>query len=488
MRKSLLNSFDEIHVLNLHGNSLKKEKSPDGSLDQNVFDIRQGVAIAFFIKRNTNAAIDARVYTADLFGTRKDKYNWLDAHDFNATEWQELNPVEPFYLFIPRDEVLEAEYQSFLPIQQIFPVNSVGLFTARDRLTIRSSRHEMWNTILRFSNMDQELARDTYRLGKDVRDWTVAMAQEDLLNSGPVQDKVVPILYRPFDVRYTYYTGRSRGFICMPRPKVMHQMLAGDNMALCVGRQGHVVGDAEWNLVYCSETIEDLNLFYRGGALNLPLYCYTNGGGGTLFAFDGSTERLDNLNSKLVSALSQAHGHPSTPEEVFFYIYAILHVPSYRKKYSEFLNIDFPRIPFTSDRELFSELASFGERLVALHLLKSPELDTPACQFDGEGNQRIAKTKALGFRYERDKQRMYINKSQYFGLIPVDIYEHRIGGYQVCDKWLKDRKGNQLELDDIRTYCRMVTAIGVTHQIQQELDKLYADVENSACGLMSLKS
>ena len=479
MRQSLLSSFDEIHILNLHGNSLKKETAPDGSLDQNVFDIRQGVAIAFFIKREYSSGMDARVYTADLFGTRKQKYKWLDAHDFESTDWQGLNPVSPFYLFKPRDEALVAVYQQFVPIQKIFPINSVGLFTARDRLTIRRSEQEMWNVVLQFSNMDQELARDTYQLGKDVRDWTVAMAQKDLLDSGPIREKVVPILYRPFDVRYTYYTGRSRGFICMPRPKVMHQMLSGENMALCVGRQGHVVGDDEWNLVYCSKNIEDLNLFYRGGALNLPLFRYIEGSDGTLLPLMGQAERLHNLDPNLLSTLSQAHGHPAAPEAVFFYIYAILHIPSYRKKYSEFLNVDYPRIPFTSDWKQFCDFASFGERLVALHLLKSPELNPPLCQFEGEGDQTVAKTKALGFRYERDEQRMYVNNTQYFGRIPMHVYEYRIGGYQICEKWLKDRKGRRLELEDIQTYCRAVTALDKTVKIQQNLDDVYKDLEDN---------
>ena len=167
------------------------------------------------------------------------------------------------------------------------------------------------------------------------------------------------------------------------------------------------------------------------------------------------------------------------PKKILYYIYAILHAPTYREKYAEFLRSDFPRVPFIADRELFTQLAAFGKRLADLHLLTSPELDPPACRFEGEGDAMVAQTKTLGFHYATDECRMYINKTQYFGSISPEIYEYRIGGYQVCDKWLKDRKKRHLELDDIRTYCRLVTAIGITVGIQQELDILYPDSEQN---------
>lgn len=382
-------------------------------------------------------------------------------------------------MFIPRDEALEAEYRRFLSVSDIFPINSVGIVTARDRLTIRWSEQEAWDTVRAFSGMDPELARQAYELGKDARDWKVTMAQKDLHNSGPSREKVVPILYRPFDVRHTYYTGRSRGFLCRPRPEIMRHMLAGENLALCIGRQGHVVGAGEWNLIYCSQSIEDFNLFYRGGNVNFPLYLSPTPDPNDLFAQLEPTERQPNLNPNLIAALENAHGSEPSPEEIFHYIYAILHAPTYREKYAEFLRSDFPRVPFTADRELFAQLAAFGKRLAGLHLLTSSELNPPVCRFEGEGDAIVARTKAQGSRYDSDECRMYINKTQYFGPISPDVYEYRIGGYQVCDKLLKDRKDRRLELDDIRTYCRMVTAIGITIGIQQELDIVYPNVEQN---------
>ena len=477
MRQSLMRTFDDIYILDLHGNS--REKPLPGSLDQNVFDIRQGVAIAFFVKRDSKKERDARVHHAELYGIRESKYDWLDAHDRGSTEWQEINPTSPFYLFAPRDDALEAKYRRFTSISDAFPVNSVGIVTARDRLTICWSEREAWDTVRAFSQMDPELAREAYQLGKDAQDWKVEMAQNDLLDPGLTREKVVPILYRPFDVRHTYYTGRSQGFICRPRSEVMRHMLAGENRALGIGRQGHVVGAGEWNLIYCSQTIEDFNLFYRGGNVNFPLYLYPAADRDDLFAHHEASEQQPNLNPKLVETLTEAHGQAPSPEEIFHYIYAILHAPTYREKYAEFLRTDFPRIPFTKDRALFADLAALGTRLADLHLLTSPELDPPTCRFEGQGDAVVARTKAQGFNYDTDAQRMYINKTQYFGPVSPEAYEYQIGGYQVCDKWLKDRKERRLDLDDIRTYCRMVTAIGLTLAIQQELDTVYADVENN---------
>ena len=477
MRQSMMGTFDDIYILDLHGNSLKKETCPDGSPDKNVFDIRQGVAIAFFVRRHGNQDRDARVYHKELYGTRQVKYDWLDAHDHSRTDWRDFNPVSPSYLFIPRNDGFESNFRRFASVSDVFDHKVAGLYTARDHLAIRWSKREIWSTVRAFSGMNPERARETYHLGKDSQDWKVAMAQKDLLDSGPSAGMIIQILYRPFDVRYTYYTGRSSGFICRPRPDVMRHMLAGENLALCVGRQGHVVGAGEWNLAYCSQRIEDYNLFYRGGNVNFPLYVYPSSDRSDLFAQLEPPDRQPNLNPALLVDLTEAHGRVPVPEDIFHYIYAVLHSPDYREKYAEFLRREFPRVPFTANRDLFDEVASLGSRLTGLHLLTSSELDPPTCRFEGQGKMVVARTKAQGFRYDPDKQRMYINKTQSFGPIPEEIYEFRIGGYQVCDKWLKDRKERRLKLEDIQTYCRIVTAIGHTIRIQEQLDDLYPEVE-----------
>ena len=364
MRRSLMGTFDHIYILDLHGNALKRETCPDGSSDKNVFDIRQGVAIAFFVKHG-NSNIDgqdeqdgtrALVHHAERYGIRESKYVWLDDHDRGSTQWQELNPVSPLYLFVPRDEALEAGYRRFISVAEAFPVNSVGIVTARDRLTIHWSDEEVWNTVRVFSGMAPELARQGWQLGKDAQDWKVILAQKDLRDSGPTREKIVPILYRPFDVRYTYYTGRSGGFICRPRPEVMRHMLAGENLALMMPKRVEHVGT--WQHAFVTVAIsEHVAVSLKTIDYHFPLYLYPTADRGDLFAHPGLSERQPNLNPKLVAALTEAHGRAPSPEAIFHYVYAVLYAPTYRRKYAEFLRTDFPRIPFTTNRELFAELA-----------------------------------------------------------------------------------------------------------------------------------
>ena len=479
MRRSLMNTYDDIFILNLHGSSQRPEFVPDGCMNQNVFDIQQGVAIAFFVKRRPQRDDDARVYYSDSWGTREDKYNWLSSHDLADTEWQRVHPVSGDYLFVPHDEALKTRYEQFPSIPCVFPVNSVGIVTARDRLTIHWSKQEVWSTVVPFAKMAPELARDGYQLGKDAQDWTVTLAQKDLVDSGLTREKIVPVLYRPFDVRFTYYTGRSRGFICRPRPEVMRHMLDRENIAFHVCRQ--TVSET-WQHCLVTDGITDdcyVSNRSRERGYTCPLYIYPDADGYNLFAGHEESNRQPNLNPEVVAALSEAHDREPSPKEVFHYIYAVLHAPAYRELYAEFLRRKFPRVPFAADRALFARLAAFGARLSDLHLLRSPELDPPVCRFEGEGDSVVATTKSNGFRYEPDEQRMYINRDQYFAPISSAVYEYRIGGYQVCEKWLKDRKERRLELDDIRTYCRMATAIGITLDIQQELDDIYNDVEDN---------
>jgi len=419
----------------------------------------------------------ARVHHAHLWGTRDSKGRWLDAHDVTDTPWQDLHPKAAFYFLVPRDEALESAYRRLQAIPEIFPVNSVGIVTARDALTIRWSPEEVWRTVTVFARMDPELARKGYKLGRDARDWKVALAQKDLIDSGPDRQNVVSILYRPFDRRHTYYTGTSRGFLCMPRPEVMRNVLQ-ENVALCVGRAGQVVGTESWNLCFCTTFVTDFNLFYRGGNLVLPLHIYPNSER-DLFAAMGPAERSPNLDPKLLKALKAAHCRYPTPEQVFHYVYAVLYAPTYREKYAEFLRTDFPRVPFTGDAGLFAKVAKLGERLTELHLLRSTELDTPAARFEGQGDGKVAKGTKAGLRYDPNDQRVYINKTQHFAPVPQDVWDYRVGGYQVCEKWLKDRRERRLSMEEIKTYCRIVTALGLTIDIQQALESLYPAIEES---------
>jgi len=482
MRQALMRSFDEIYVLDLHGNSLKKETCPDGSLDQNVFDIRQGVAIAFFVKRGRKQKTECVVQHEDLYGMRDVKYTWLDAHDRTHTDWRILNPNSPSYLFVPRDDALEAMYRCFPSVSEVFAANGVGIVTARDKLTIHWTPEEVWKTVTVFSRMEPELARQGYNLGNDVQSWKVVLAQRDLLNSGPTRDKIAPILYRPFDARHTYFTGVSNGFHARPVLKIMRHMLAGENLALITPKRVEHVG--AWQHAFVSSAISDhVAVSLKTIDYDFPLYLYPSAARSDLFAHQEPTERKPNLNPKLVAALAEAYGRQPTPEEIFHYVYAVLYVPVYREKYAEFLRMDFPRVPFTANVGLFEKLGALGARLTALHLLKSPELDPPSCRFESLGDSRVAKGRKAGLRYEPAEQRVYINPTQYFAPVPEAVWTYQVGGYQVCEKWLKDRQERQLGVDDIRTYCRIVTALKLTVDVQQQIDALYPGVERKTVGL-----
>ncbi|MGB3976561.1 MAG: type ISP restriction/modification enzyme [bacterium] len=473
MRQSLMKTFDDIYILNLHGNSLKKETCPDGSPDKNVFDIRQGVAIAFFIKRGENTESDALVRHAERFGTREDKYDWLDLHDQSGTNWQKLKPKSPFYFFVPRNMHDMEQYQAFVPIGDMFNVNVTGIVTARDKFVIDFDKNMLLRRIDQFrdSSLGDEFIKHAYKL-KDTRGWKLSARRKDMAKLEDWRDNVVPCLYRPFDTRSLYYHPLM---VDWGRPEVMRHMLAGENLALITARSNK---SPKMDHFFCSDKIVETKCGESTvQSYTFPLYLYPTANRDDIFARHESFERTPNLNPTICSALKTAYGQAPTPEAIFHYIYAVLYAPTYRTKYAEFLKSDFPRIPFTTDYALFNKLAAIGEKLVALHLLKSPDLNTPACRFEGEGDSRIEKGRTTGLRYNTEEERVYINAEKYFAPVPAEVWNYQIGGYQVCEKWLKDRREQRLGLDDILTYCRIVTALGQTIALQKEIDALYPSIE-----------
>ncbi len=470
MRQALMHEFDEIYLLDLHGNAKKKEKSPDGSADKNVFDIQQGVAIGIFVKHKSKQP--AKVFHAELWGERDGKYAWLEEQDVKTTNWEELKPTSPFYLFVPQDITLREEYEHYWKVTEVMPINSVGIVTARDDLTIQESPQAVMETVKDFVSLEPELAREKYQLGKDVRDWKVHLAQEDIRNNDVEDSYVTPILYRPFDKRYTYYTGQTKGFLCMPRYKVMQHMLAGENLGLIVGRSGQVVGSDEWDILFCSNAMTEFNLYRRGGNNLFPLYLYPTND------LLSSSTRKPNFAPNFIKAvetrlkrqfIDEGTGDLATtigPEDIFHYMYAVFHSPTYRQRYAEFLKIDFPRLPLTSDKTLFQQLAQLGKQLVTIHLMEA-EIDSE-CSYPIEGDNRVDK-----ITYKKHK--VYINKTQYFDNVTEAVWQFHIGGYQVAHKWLKDRKGRQLSYDDCNHYLYIIAALQQTIQLMEEIDTTFPE-------------
>lgn len=461
MRQSLMHTFDQIYVLDLHGNSTKKETAPDGSKDENVFDIRTGVAILLMIKDST---AEKRFYHGDLYGLRSAKYDRLNDNSIDSFEYTLINPKQPFYLFKPLSDD-NAQYLSWEKVTDILPQNSAGIQTSRDNLTIQVDKQIMLNTVNQFSKLDTETARQAYELGKDTSEWKVDLAQKDLRDSGLNADNIKPILYRPFDIRYTYYTGKSRGFHSRPRNEVM-QHIKNSNLGLILGRQGQVVGsDYLWNLAFVSASMIDYNVYYRGGGVLLPLYLYPDPHSDDIFA---TQETQVNIKPELLAELTKLD---ISAETIFYYIYGILYSNIYRERYAEYLKIDFPRIPFTKDTQLFKQMAGYGKAIADLHLMQSSELDTPIAKYQGNSdNDRVEQVS-----YDVAQGRIYINPDKYFEGINTEVWSYHIGGYQVLHKYLKDRKGRIM--DNPIYFCRMITAISKTIEIQAKIDEIYDDVE-----------
>lgn len=490
MRQSLMQSFDEIYLLDLHGNSLKKEKCPDGSKDENVFDIQQGVAIALFIKKKVTVSFKVAksagvklpitsIYHSELWGLREEKYNWLNKHDIKNTKWRKINPKSEFYLFIPRDEELLRHYEAYAKITDIFPVNSVGIVTSRDGFVINADKEALKRRIRQFrdKNLPDEIIRETFGL-KDTSMFILREARENLRKADNWEDSITKILYRPFDNQWIFY---HEAVIERPRKEVMQHMMH-ENLGLLTCRQQSSAGF--FHTFACNTIAESCVVSNKTTEINylFPLYLYKKkdnpkkkSSSNIMMLFEPQEDyavKKPNLSPILIETLRKDFKKTLSPEQIFYYIYAILYSNIYRTKYAEFLKIDFPRIPFTKDYKLFSKMSEYGKRLVELHLLKSPDLDPAISRLQGKGDNIVEKLK-----YEGKEKLLYLNQSRYFEGITEDVWQYKIGGYQVCDKWLKDRKGKRLSLDDLKHYCKVVTSLSKTIKIQKAIDDIYLGVE-----------
>lgn len=487
MRWQLMRSFDRIHVLDLHGNSKKKEVCPDGSPDRNVFDIMQGVAIIIAVKHRHDGKTPrplAEVRHGDLWGSREAKGDALWANGLAALSGTLLPHKAPTYPFVARDYDVEAAYATGFSVADLMPVNSVGIVTARDALTIDMDRDALWQRVQDFTRTDAETLRQRYDLGKDVQDWSVERAKADVVaNFG--QEHLVRMAYRPLDTRWTYYTGTSRGFHCRPRSDVMQHMVSHGNMAMQICRQQKSPGDyanfwmhdciAESSLVSnrTSEIGASFLLYLYPEADTLDQTIRVNfdptlyarirkaaGLSGPLAAPDGS------------DAFRKATGDARPDEvKVFDYIYGVLHCPAYRETYAAFLKIAFPRVPFPPSPQVFRAISEQGEALRRLHLMEDAAIGAAPYPFHGEGSAVVEKPR---FATGPDGGRVWINGTgdagQYFANVPAVAWDFHIGGYQPAQKWLKDRKGRTLSYDDIRHYQKIIRILTETDRIMQTID------------------
>ena len=517
MRRSLIDTFDEIYIYNLHGSKRKNENVPDGTEDQNVFNIMTGVSINIFVKYPDKKEQTVVNYS-DLWGTREKKFSLLINEDFNQSKWQKINVDDfnekfrksrwgksfgdDFNFFVQKESEMMIEYGDYWGVHEIFKESGSGVKTERDDITIRFDQESIHNVVKDFLSLDNDQLKSKYAT-RDTRDWKLKNAKSDITDNEN-RDYYLKIYYRPFDFRWTYYSGRSRGFIGTPGYKIVSNFIKLKdneishltNVSLLFKRQQV----QEFSYSFVTSTVAESCVFESAYANNsvFPLYLYDGEFPSTLNLLDTDDSdgvKTPNFSSEFIRDFSQKSKLDFVsasrgdlvktfgPEDIFYYAYAIFHSPTYRSRYAEQLKIDFPRLPLTSDKNLFKELVGFGNELVNLHLLGENPFDKSKTIFEdtskwnvkigGEKPGDLDDWKVADIRYDEKTKRVYVNPGQYFEGIEKEVWEFMIGGYQVLDKWLKDRKkaGRVLSPDDTTHYMKIVVSLRETIRIMQEIDK-----------------
>lgn len=469
MREELLKTFDEVYVLNLHGNAMLGEPTPNGNPDKNVFDIRQGVAIILLVRYPDHKGCD-QVHYYELWGTREAKYDYLSNNNISSTKWRVLNPILPYFLFMPAKTDFNEEYGKAWSITDILPIYSSGIKTHRDHFVIDFDSVAIRKRIARFTDAnisDTEVAEE-FAL-PNTRDWKINKARASLLGESDIDKWITTCLYRPFDIRYIFYHPK---LVELPRLEVMHHMLRTRNLGLVTLR---INGSGDNFVILCSKTLIEKGSLPRSNYSLFPLYLYPTEGEMQF----GENQRHPNLTTQFIKAVSNNLGltfvedgggdleQTFGPQDIFNYAYALFHSPTYRTRYADFLKLDFPRLPLTSNKDLFKALAAKGAELVCLHLMESPVLNDFITSYPIAGSNTVENV-----TYNDNTDRVYINKTQYFEGVPPEVWEFHIGGYQVCQKWLKDRKGRTLTYDELTHYQKVIVALKETIRLMTEIDEL----------------
>ncbi|MBI2797948.1 N-6 DNA methylase [Candidatus Saccharibacteria bacterium] len=450
MRWHFSETFDKIYILDLHGNAKKKEVSPDGGIDENVFDIMQGVAILLAVKRGRSKA-SAQIYLSDLYGPRTDKFAEMNV---NKIPWQQIKPDnEMFYFKKEKDSEIGQSYREGIRLSDLFSINSVGVVTGADKVLIAFTEQELVKNL------------EAAKSNQDKRG-------EYLATNEIVDSNILPIDYRLFDSRLIYF---ESNLIERTRLKVMKSMIGKDNYCLVTIRRSRDK-NADWSFVFISALMTSGSTFISSLDINyvMPLYTY-----------DDSGNRYDNFNRDELKRLMVNIDSKTDVRLVFDYIYATLHSTSYREKYKEFLKMDFPRVPIPNNDQQFRALAELGGQLRELHLMNSSLLETLEITYPEQGSNIVEDVKywpadtSTFWKGQEKEATVYkantvtINKDQYFGSVPEAAWNFYIGGYQPAQKWLKDRKGRTLTNDDIVHYQKIIKALIETDRIMKEIDKVW---------------
>jgi predicted helicase len=494
MRWNLMQSFDKIYTIDLHGNSKKKETAPDGSADINVFDIQQGVSINIFIKTGKKKENElGKVFHFDLFGKRDLKYDFLSENSLKSIDFKEVNYNAPNYFFVPKNDEGRNDYENGFKVDELFTKNSVGFVSANDGLNISMTEKEQSVKIKDILELDEINWRIKYSRPNDAQSWKYEWAKEDALKNQ--HKKLTEVNYRPFDKRLSLYSGKSGGLYARPSYEIMQHFLKGENVGLVIPKL-----NKEDDCFFISKNIiaHKLCSAYDSNSI-FPLYLYPDSKNKDLF--ETGQERTPNLNLEIVNQIATGLGlsfSPLTPEggitrvattpplgaggllpiDLLDYIYAVLHSPSYREKYKEFLKIDFPRVPYPKDLTTFEKLSNLGSQLRQIHLLESSIVEKYITGYPEDGDNIVGK---IFFEKTTDTTgKVYINYEktppsgagglQYFSNVPEVAWNFYIGGYQPAQKWLKDRKNRELSYEDILHYQKIIVALTETDRIMREID------------------
>jgi hypothetical protein len=466
MRKSLLATFDNISVTDLHGNSFINEHPPGGIRDSNVFEIQQGVSLFLGCRKDGGATA---IRFSELWGTGEAKLATLSGSR-NAIAHTAIKPDADYAFFVPKDFSQAEDYNKWPSLADVFGTNQNGVQTGHDGFSVAFDRKTVVQHVEDFFNpalSDNEVSQ-RYELG-DNSGWSFAQKRRQLRGSALQAKLLVPYFYRPFDLRFIYY---DPNLLKRPSPAIMPHLVDGKNMALFAMRK--IVPTFAYSFFGVVNSLVDHGHFYmgnQGSSSCFPLYIKP-----AQQRLGTTANREHNFQSQFCDQLSKALGTSTTvdglpagltPEDIFRYAYAVFHSPCYRSRYAEFLKIDFPRLPLTGNLELFRALARLGGELTALHLMESSQLTQPSTEFIGSRHHEVEKI-------SWSRNTVWVDKAQTTGFQGVreEVWNFHIGGYQVCEKWLKDRKGRTLTKDDLAHYQKVVVALSETIRLMKEIDEV----------------
>jgi predicted helicase len=481
MRWKLLKTFDTIYIYDLHWNSLKKEKTPEWTTDQNVFDIMVWVNIIFWIKTWKKKKWKlATVYHYDSYGKRQEKYENLLNSSIESTKWNKLNPVEPYYFFVEKDFSEQLEYEKWFSVSELFSKNVLWFQTHRDNFIIWDSYNEIKKRVdefIHFEWTEEEISK--YFWLKATKEWSIINTQKNLLNIESLEEFIVPCWFRPFDNKWTFF---SKLVIDRTRTLLVENIFNKENLSLIVPRQ------TSWNFrhVLCNKFVCEANLtwtWWTNWAWNIfPLYLYQKNKDDLLW--EEKIEKVPNLDWEIILKIekklwmsfvysvddnySDIKWDYFCPEDLFDYIYSVLHSKSYRETYKEFLKIDFPKVPFNVNKETFFKMVKLWRELRSYHLLENENLIPKnfITKYSIDWDNLVEKIKY-------DDEKVFINDEQYFEWVPGKVWDFYIWGYQPAQKWLKDRKLSNLGYEDIIHYGKMIVSLNETVRIMEEIERVF---------------